>query len=103
MRIDTYTKTILTLIALLLAIVVLRPVFQPPTASAQSAFAGIQFLGGPDNLLAVDTRTGDIWEYKTGDLSNTVVMYWGKLTQIGKPLAGNPSLLQYHRDITQAK
>ena len=101
MRIDTYTKTILTLIALLLAIVVLRPVFEPPTASAQSAFAGIQFLGGPDNLMTVDTRTGDIWHYKTGDLTNTVITFWGKLTQPGKPLEGNPSMQVYQRTITQ--
>ncbi len=33
MRIDLYTKTILTLIALLLSVVVLKPVFQPQTAN----------------------------------------------------------------------
>ena len=43
MRIDLYTKTILTLIALLLAVFTLRPILQPQAAMAQGADAGIQF------------------------------------------------------------
>ena len=43
MRIDLYTKTILTLIALLLAVVALGPLVQPQPVAAQSPFAGTQF------------------------------------------------------------
>ena len=43
MRIDLYTKTILTIIALLLAVFTLKPIFQPQAAMAQGGYAGIQF------------------------------------------------------------
>jgi hypothetical protein len=43
MRIDLYTKTILTLVALLLAVNVLRPILQPQAAMADGHFRGIQF------------------------------------------------------------
>jgi hypothetical protein len=48
MRIDRYTKIILTLVALLLAVSVLRPILQPqaamadgPTAVSNSRIAGV--------------------------------------------------------------
>jgi len=43
MRIDLYTKTILTIIALLLAVFTLKPFVQPQAAMAQGCYAGIQF------------------------------------------------------------
>ena len=64
MRIDLYTKTILTLIALLLAAVVAKPIFQPQAVMAAGNFANIQFSytsGGEHAFF--DTRSGDVWEY----------------------------------------
>ena len=44
MRIDLYTKIILTLIALLLAVFALKPILQPTAVMAQGNFAGIPIL-----------------------------------------------------------
>ena len=38
MRIDLYTKTILTLIALLLAVIVVKPILQPQSAMAEGPY-----------------------------------------------------------------
>ncbi len=40
MRIDWYTKTVLTLVAVLLAMVALKPMFQPESVNAQMTVAG---------------------------------------------------------------
>lgn len=64
MRIDLYTKTILTFIALLLAVSVLKPILQPPAAMADGPYGSVQFsytTGG--NHAFFDTRSGDVWEY----------------------------------------
>jgi hypothetical protein len=63
MRIDRYTKTILTIIALLLAVIVLKPLFQPQPAMAEGKYAGVQFSYSGGNHAFFDTRTGDVWEY----------------------------------------
>jgi len=46
MRIDVYTKTILTLIALLLGAVAFRPIVQPTPALAQANLSAFQITGG---------------------------------------------------------
>lgn len=43
MRIDVYTKTILTPIALFVGVFTVKPIIQPQAAFAQGGFAGIQF------------------------------------------------------------
>ena len=64
MRIDLYTKTILTIIALLLAVIVLKPIFQPQATMADDRdFARIQFSYSGGNHAFFDTRSGDVWEY----------------------------------------
>ena len=63
MRIDLYTKTILTLIALLLAVIVLKPIFQPQPAMAEGKYVGVQFSYSGDNHAFFDSRSGDVWEY----------------------------------------
>ena len=68
MRIDLYTKTILTLIALLLAVIALKPTFQPQTAMAAGNFGGIQFSYSGGNHAFFNANTGDVWEY--GDHGN---------------------------------
>ncbi len=63
MRIDLYTKMILTLIALLLAVIALNPIFQPQSAMAQGNYSAIQFSYSGGNHAFFDTRSGDVWEY----------------------------------------
>jgi hypothetical protein len=64
MRIDLYTKTILTLIALLLAVIVLKPIFQPQATMADDRdYARIQFSYSGGNHAFFDSRSGDVWEY----------------------------------------
>jgi len=63
MRIDLYTKSILTVIALLLAVIVLKPFFQPPPAMADGKYAAVQFSYSGGNHAFFDTRSGDVWEY----------------------------------------
>ena len=63
MRIDLYTKTILTIIALFLAMTVLKPIFQPQPAMAEGKYAAIQFSYSGGDHAFFDTRSGDVWEY----------------------------------------
>jgi hypothetical protein len=63
MRIDFYTKTILTLIALLLAVIALKPIFQPQAAMAQGKYGSVQFSYSGSNHAFFDTSSGDVWEY----------------------------------------
>jgi hypothetical protein len=77
MRTDRYTRIVLSLIALFLGIVALRPWLSPPRAFAGLSAAevyiepGVHSLRAPDgsrNLLGkvvVDLRTGRIWGFPT--------------------------------------
>jgi hypothetical protein len=72
-----YLKAILTVIALLLAVLVLRPAFQPTPASAQGSYAdlyiepGTTMLRKPDGTaqlegkVVIDLRTGDVYGFPT--------------------------------------
>ena len=79
MRIDLYTKTILTIIALLLAAFVLKPILQPQPAMAEG-FAGIQFSYSGGNHAFFNASSGDVWEY--GDHGNFRNHY--KVREFGK-------------------
>ncbi|HEV3254735.1 MAG TPA: hypothetical protein VG033_10020 [Candidatus Acidoferrales bacterium] len=65
MRIDLYTKTILTIIALLLAVIVAKPILQPQPAIADGdhKYASVQFSYSGGDHAFFDSRTGDVWEY----------------------------------------
>jgi hypothetical protein len=64
MRIDRYTKTILTVIAFLLAVIVLKPIVQPQTARAdERRFGSLQFSYSGGNHAFFDANSGDVWEY----------------------------------------
>jgi hypothetical protein len=80
MRIDLYTKATLTIIALLLAVFTLKPIFQPQTAMAQGGYAGIQFSYSGGNHAFFNANTGDVWEYGDhGDFRNHYkVSHFGK-------------------------
>jgi len=80
MRIDFYTKTILTCIALLLAMIVLKPILQPQSAMAGGPFSSIQFSYSGGNHAFFDTRSGDVWEY--GDSGHFKEHY--KVHEFGK-------------------
>ena len=80
MRIDSYTKTILTIIALLLAVIVLKPVFQPQPAMADGKYVGVQFSYSGGNHAFFNATTGDVWEY--GDHGNYKSHY--KVHELGK-------------------
>jgi len=85
MRIDIYTKVILTIIALLLAVIALTPLVQPQPAMAQGSFSGVQFDMGS----FFDTRTGDIWAYEFDRNSprfGQVTAHY-KIGKLGQPLA----------------
>ena len=65
MRIDLYTKTVLTIIMLLLGVIALRPIANPTTtALAQGPFDGIQFSGTADGFWLFSDHTGDMWWYR---------------------------------------
>ena len=80
MSIDLYTKTILTLIALLLAVFTLKPILQPQAVMADGDFSHIQFSYSGGNHAFFDTRSGDVWEY--GDSGNFRHHY--KVHELGK-------------------
>jgi hypothetical protein len=84
MRIDLYTKTILTLIVLLLGVIAFKPVIQPKSVAAEGSLNGVQLSGFGSNLWAVDTRSGDIWVY---DIKPGTVSLHRKIVQLGKPLS----------------
>jgi hypothetical protein len=78
MRIDLYTKCTLTVIALLLGIIALRPVSHPAPVSAASADYSyfyveprVTALRKPDGSeqvqgkVFIDMRTGDVWGFPT--------------------------------------
>jgi hypothetical protein len=74
---DLYTKCVLTVIALLLFLLVLRPVTNPAVASAQSNYGylyiepGTTTLRAPDGSsqlqgkVVIDLRNGNIWGFPT--------------------------------------
>lgn len=80
MGLSLYTKTIFTLIALLLAVIALKPIFQPQPVMAQGAYAGIQFSYSGGNHAFFNANTGDVWEY--GDHGNFRNHY--KVKEFGK-------------------
>ena len=80
MRSDVYLKTILTIIAVFLAVIALKPFMQPQAALAEGGFAGIQFSFSGGNHAFFDTRSGEVWEY--GDHGNFRNHY--KIRELGK-------------------
>ena len=87
MRIDLYTKVILTSIAVLLAVITVKLIFQPTAVvQAQSSLSNLQFLGGGD-LIVMDKQSGQIWEYNvSSEDGGTKSMNLGKFVGFGKPL-----------------
>lgn len=87
MRIDLYTKTMLTLIVLLLATIACSSIVRPVGVAADGPFAGVQVSLIPMvGMFAFDGKTGEIWIY--GD--NNQAKYGGRITKLGDPLDVGP-------------
>ena len=87
MRIDPYTKAVLTVIALLLAVIAFKEYINPDsTAHAQGAFAGVQYSGPIQSFF--DTRTGEVYEYRGdgGLASGSQLTRQYRLVKLGQPL-----------------
>src|SRR5579863_9260399 len=67
MRIDLYTKAVLTIIAIALAVIASNQFISPGGASAQGTFAGLQFSSAGGYSYFFDSRTGEVWSYSIGD------------------------------------
>jgi len=65
MKIDLYTQSVLTVIAVALIAITCHQYIKPEVAVyAQSAeFSRLQFTRADNSLFFFDTRTGEIWEY----------------------------------------
>jgi hypothetical protein len=83
MRIDLYTKAVLTIIAIALAVLASNQFISPRVASAQGTFAGLQFSSAGGYSYFFDSRTGEIWSYSIGDGKMQAKR---QLTKLGQPL-----------------
>jgi hypothetical protein len=81
MRIDWYTKAVLTVIAVLLGVIAAKDYLRPEGVQAQGV--GLQFAGGPYNgdMSFFDPRTGDIAIYTDGHLTHK-----RRMTKLGEPM-----------------
>ena len=78
MKIDLYTKAVLTGIAVLLTALALRP---GTVVQAQGSFTGVQFAVTPVGYSFFDSRTGEVWEYNGTALHTTY-----RVPKLGQPL-----------------
>lgn len=85
MKTDRTIKILWTVIAVLLGVIVLRPVFETRRAQAGAGYApSVVPLGMEGNAAyLMDGHTGDIWMYT----SDGRVYFKGRLEELGKPLA----------------
>jgi hypothetical protein len=86
MKPDLYTKTVLTVIAIMLTVIACNQYVNPTaTAQAQGAFAGIVVTGQPAGWAMFDTRSGDAWVYRTTTgYDDMEVTYVGRIAAPGK-------------------
>ena len=82
MRLDVYTKAVLTVIAAALSVLAIRPWVTPDAVVHAGAPAQeIQFAATPVGYSFFDSRTGDLWEYSGTGLHGKF-----RLTKPGMPL-----------------
>jgi hypothetical protein len=84
MRIDLYTKMILTVIAVTLLVIAAGSMYRPASVAAQTGLAGVQFVAGGPGIFVFDTRNGDIWQYPY-PIDARPPFKVGKITQLGMP------------------
>jgi hypothetical protein len=82
MRIDWYTKAVLTVIAIMLTVIACKPLISPETTTQSTPFAGVQANGGS----FFDPRTGEIWSYSQLADDYGRLIEKQRLTKLGQPL-----------------
>lgn len=85
MRPDIYTKAVLTVIAVMLTVIAVKPLISPDTtASAQSGqFVGVQY----GNLDFFDSRTGEVFSYSHKEIGKPLqLQYKWRVVKLGQPL-----------------
>jgi hypothetical protein len=99
MRTDTYTKAVLTVIALLLTLIACRQYVTPEPARAEGPFAGLQHAAAQGAYTFFDTRSGELYVYADHDTqyrsSDGDIQYRAsgklirkyRLSKLGEPLA----------------
>lgn len=89
MKLDRYSKLILTVITLMLTVIACKSVIQPGAAAAEGPLAGVQFARNMVGFFAIDSKTGDVWGYfgQPDQKGLPNVEYEGRFTELGKPLA----------------
>ena len=87
MRIDPYTRIVLTLICLFLGMIAFKPflVPDPGFAAYGDKFGNMQFAVNEQGAYFFDTRTGDVWNYIRSGAS-IVVQKLGTVDKMGEPL-----------------
>ena len=96
MRVDLYTKMLLTLIVILLGMIAGKSVLQPNGVSAAGAdftvlCSSCYFSGLPQqsHLILIDRANGDIWAYSGAAMSGAEKpVRFGRLI-LGQPVARN--------------
>jgi hypothetical protein len=88
MRVDLYTKIVLTVIAGVLLLIAINPLVRPKAVEAQNA-GGYQFFGVSEGIVVVDQQS-NMWLYPmdiakgTGDFPRAL----GKISRLGEYPAG---------------
>lgn len=94
----TYLKVILTLLAIELALIALRPAAEPPIAYAQTDSAsyhiepGSTIIRDPDTgvqaqgRVVIDRRTGHVWGFPTSTNAPYPVVLSSKEPPVSKPI-----------------
>ena len=91
MRVDLYTKAILTVIAMMLTVLAVRPFLQPASVSGQNSFSGVQFSRTPDgDFLFFDTRNGDLWSLHGSQWGHSRLVQFGAQPQLFDSQTGAP-------------
>ena len=98
-RVDLYTKAVLTAIAILLGILVLRPVGEPGSVQAQGedysrlyVEPGTTILRSPDGSgqgqgkVVIDRANGDVWGFPTASSAPFPVDVTSQQPPVSKPV-----------------
>ena len=87
MKIDLYTRIVLTLVCLFLGIIALKPFLLPDPgfAAYDDKFGNMQFAVNMQGAYFFDNRTGEVWNY-IRDGANIVVQKLGTVAKMGDPL-----------------
>jgi hypothetical protein len=80
-----YTNIILTIIAFALVILAVDQFAgRNPRVRAAGKFVDVQFVTGGNGVLAINTATGDIWDYSLGGMYGFKVKHVARIEELGK-------------------